>query len=227
MATTRLTDYEVNRKLLPELCMRCGEPATTHKSRKFSWYPTWISTLIVVGVFCNAILIVALVLALTMAKRMRIEVPLCDAHKNHWFYRGLIILLGFVGLLGILGFVIAFADKDFVGILVGALLVGFLAWLITVAICQSTAIRPTEITDRDITLKGVSDKFAEAVLADHRRRRAEDVDLDYRPSRERLARDDEDRPEGGRREPDERYSDRDSSRERERRRSRDDEEYER
>jgi hypothetical protein len=224
MATTRLSVYEVDRKLLPDLCMRCGEPATVHKSRKFSWYPAWISTLILVGVLCNAILIVAVILALTMAKRMRVSVPLCDAHKNHWIIRAVMILVGFVGLLGILGVVIAFSDKDFVGILVGALLVGFLGWLILIGVCQGTAIRPTEITDREITLKGVSDTFAEAVLADRRQRGGEEDEFGDRPSRRRLAADDYDRPERGRREPDERISDRDSPRGREPRRARDEDE---
>jgi hypothetical protein len=49
MATAKFSFYEVERKRIPELCMRCGEPATTHKSRLFSWCPPWVIVTIVAG----------------------------------------------------------------------------------------------------------------------------------------------------------------------------------
>jgi hypothetical protein len=221
MATTRLGRYEVERKLLPDLCMRCGAPATTHKSRNFAWYPTWISSLIVVGLFCNALLIVGIILAAVMAKRMRVSVPLCDAHKNHWFMRGVIILVSFVGLLGLAAIVIALSAKDFVWILIIGLLIALVGWLILIGVLQSTSIRPTEITDNRITLRGVADSFAEAVASARELRGGEEEDYGDRATRRRGDADDYDDDRLSR-EPDERY--RDSSRGRQPRRPRDEDE---
>src|SRR6266478_3526907 len=105
MATTRLSLYEVDRKLLPDLCMRCGEPATTHKNRNFSWYPPWIGVTILAG------LIVYVILVAVLTKRMRVSVPLCDAHKNHWSIRVMIILLSFVALLALVAMDIALSQS--------------------------------------------------------------------------------------------------------------------
>jgi hypothetical protein len=78
-------------------------------------------------------------------------------------------------------------------LLVVALLLG---WLITIAVLQQTAIRPTEITDRSITLTGVSEGYIEALRAD----RGDDYD-DDRPRRSRRRDDDydDDRPRTHRR----------------------------
>jgi hypothetical protein len=218
MATTRLGRYEVERKQLPELCMRCGEPATTHKSRNFAWVPPWVIVTIVAG------LLPYIIVAAVLTKRMRVSVPLCDAHKNHWRIRSLIILLAFVAILALVGLDVAFGDKDFVAILIIATLIAGFGWLVLVAVLQTTAIRPTEITDRSITLRGVAETFSDAVLHERERRQEEERDYDDRPGRRRRDADDYhyDRPPQGRGEPDERY--RDSSRGRQPRRPRDEDE---
>jgi hypothetical protein len=218
MATTRLGHYEVERNLLPDLCMRCGEPATTHKSRNFAWCPPWVIVTIVAG------LLPYVIVAMVLTKRMRVSVPLCDAHRGHWKTRTLSILLGFVAVLGLLGIVIAFSDKDFVGILIAVLLFGVLAWIVLIVILQTTAIRPMEITDRSITLGGVAKTFSDAVLDKRERREPEDDYYDRRARRRRdVDHDDHDRPPRRQRQPDERYSNRDLSPGQRPQRSRDEE----
>jgi hypothetical protein len=221
MANAKFSFYEVDRKLIPELCMRCGEPATTHKNRTFSWCPPWVIVTIIAG------LLPYVIVSMIVTKRKRVSVPLCDAHKHHWLSRGLIILFSFIALLGLIGLDIAFGDKDFVPILVVATLIAGLAWLILIAVLQNTAIRASEITDRSIKLSGLAESFCQAALVERDRRRdEEEAFYDDRPPRRRRDAEDNDydRPSRGRREPDERYTDRDSSRGREPRRSRDEEE---
>jgi hypothetical protein len=39
MPTVKLSDYECRKNLLPDVCMFCGEPAVTRKSKNFAWHP--------------------------------------------------------------------------------------------------------------------------------------------------------------------------------------------
>ena len=70
MAQLKLKHYEAEGGRLPHLCMRCGEPATMVKTRKFSWYPSWVYLLILLH------LLIFLIVALIMTKRMTVAVPI-------------------------------------------------------------------------------------------------------------------------------------------------------
>ncbi len=225
MATTRLSVYEVERKLLPELCMRCGEPATVQKNRTFSWYPPWVAVTVLLSP------VIFIIVAAVLTKRMKVSVPLCDAHKSHWSIRVIIILLSFVALLALVAMDIALSQSEYVNILIIATVVAGLGWLVLIAVLQSTSMRPTEITDRRISLRGVAKSFADAVLDQGDRRREEEESYyDDRPPRRRREEGYDDRVRPTRqerdRERDERYRDRDSSRGREPRRARDEDEDE-
>ena len=108
-----------------------------------------------------------------LTKKMTVYAPLCANHKNHWFVRNLVIFGGFAGLslIGIAALlVILIVDQNgrggnsaLTGMVCGGPSLLLLAWLFTVAILQSTAIRPTEITDNAVNLIGVSAKFVEAL----------------------------------------------------------------
>ena len=103
--------------------------------------------------------------------RMKVHVPLCNNHRNHWFTRGLIIWLGLVGLVVLVTIaIVATASSNngqrndsIMGMVFAASAPASLIWLITVIVMQSRAIRPTEINDRTITLTNVAPEFAEAV----------------------------------------------------------------
>jgi hypothetical protein len=186
VANIKLRRYEDEKLGLPNLSMRCGAPATIDRARSFSWYPPWILITILAGILICAIL------ALILTKRMRVTVPLCHEHRNHWKARALFNLFCFLALIALVigaGVLSAYVNND-TAITLAWLTVGlaFFAWLVGAAIAQATAIRPTEITDRSITLNGVAKEFADAVL-DGRDQRAEEEEEYYdrrRPQRRRL-----------------------------------------
>jgi hypothetical protein len=211
MAQVKMGRYEVEKRELPGVCARCGQPTRYYKTKNFSWYPPWIGITILIA------LPVFLILALVMTKRMTVGVPLCDKHKYHWGVRLAIILLGLLAviLIGVgalvLGGMISDSDKDTGATIMGLGMAGagvlFLVWLITVVVVQSTAIRPTEITDTSITLTGLSDAFVEAVESEAGRE--DDYDRPRPRPRSRPAPRDEDEgyrpPQPRRRPPPESY----------------------
>jgi hypothetical protein len=161
MSTVRLDSDYGSVEDLPDLCMKCGAPADLRKNKSFSWYPPWVSALLLAGLIPFAIV------ALILTKRCRVEVPLCAQHKGHWLMRQLLVIGTLLALLG--GGVIAmFASMDNHGNdnLSGMVCLGWvglmIGWIVLAAIVQLTSIRPKEITDSSITLTGVSDAFAEA-----------------------------------------------------------------
>jgi hypothetical protein len=207
--------------------MRCGAPAATRRDRTFAWYPPWVLIFIIVA------LLVAVILAAVLTKRMRVSVPLCDQHRNHWFNRGLFIGLGVLLVLALAigaGVLSANVKSDAViGITWLLVALVFLGWLVGLVVAQSTAIRPTEITDRSITLTGVAQEFADAVMDERERLDREEGSYYDRP-RGRVDQDDRyydrDQPRARRRpEGDDRYYERDRPRRRRPERSREDEDY--
>jgi hypothetical protein len=185
MPSVRLGRYEIEEYDPPDVCMKCGARSTVVVRRTFAWSPPWIIITILAGLLIYAIL------AMVMTKRMNVKVPLCQEHKGHWTMRTLSILLGFLGILVFVGLAIFLSSEESdlatpVWLLVVALL---LAWLVLVIVFQYTAIRPTEITDRSITLTGVSEGYIEAL-----REERGDSDDEDRPRSRRRRDDDDDRP---------------------------------
>jgi hypothetical protein len=173
MARVRLTLKEIEEGKLPPFCIRCGAPAAGMRSKRFAWHPSWIGWYIILGLLCMGLpLIVALILRAFQTKRMRIKVPLCEQHWNHWQSRQYLIYGGFAILisLGFLPFCIP-ADQVEVGLstLKGLLCLGTLflglIWLIVAAMVENEAIHPEEITKKSITLIKVSPKFVDALRA--------------------------------------------------------------
>jgi hypothetical protein len=153
MATVRLGRYEVEEYDLPRVCMCCGARARHFKTKKFQWSPPW------------AYFALGAIGAMAFMKTLTMEVPLCEKHKWHWVWPPLITILGLVGIFAVLFGGVALAevitiDPPVVFIPVGIL---FLAWLVTIVVLSTKTIRPTEITDKSITLRGVCDEFIEAL----------------------------------------------------------------
>jgi hypothetical protein len=213
MARVRLYRDEVGPDQLPTVCMRCGQPSVVYRRKSFSWYPAWVWVLLLAG------LLPFLIVALILTKKMTIYAPLCAAHRHHWLRRTLFTGLGllfFVALFIGGGIAAAMLDdarqprwRDVVlTATYGGGVVLFLVWLITAAVLQARAIAPHEITDRDITLGRVSEKFVDAVKGSRDDDdEYEDDDEYYRPRRRRRARDEEHvyDPEGRRRLPPDAY----------------------
>jgi NADH:ubiquinone oxidoreductase subunit 6 (subunit J) len=164
MATVYLEEDRRGDYDLPDVCMKCGAPATVWKPRSFAWHPPWIFVLILAG------LLVYVIVALVLTKRKRLDIPLCDAHKAHWLWRQLVVVGGLLVLLAV-GFLAMILLSDsrpnsdeatIGGILCGGTVLGLLAWLVLAVVLQTTTIRPREITDDSITLQGVSPEFVQA-----------------------------------------------------------------
>jgi hypothetical protein len=155
-----LDDYE-----LPDVCIQCGAPAEGRKGKRYSWYPPALNLLILAGVI-GWIILAILVNVLT--KRRSVNRPLCAVHINQWPWRTLTALGGFALLVltGLAAFFVMVSDDRRGGsnplggyLCIGAFVV-LIVWLVVVAVIQSTAIRPTVITDGSITLVNVSKEFA-------------------------------------------------------------------
>ena len=165
MATLRLGERPWDEEELLGVCMKCGAPADTYKDHLFRWHPGWVFFLILVH------LLVYAVVAIALTKKRRVRVPLCHAHRHHWVARQVALFVGFAFFLFLgVGAIIAMTDSSpgrrgseaVSGLLCVGSLVVLIVWLVLVAVLQSTAIRPSEITDRDITLVGVSSAFVRA-----------------------------------------------------------------
>jgi hypothetical protein len=172
MARIKLERFEAEEGDLPDICMKCGARATTEKLKRFSWQPPWVYVLLLAG------LLPFLIVALILTKRMRVPIPLCAEHRRHWTWRGWLVGGGFfaIFLLG-LGTMILLSATDNgpqrrEDAVFGFVCFGFLGlalvWLIVAAIVQHTAIRPTQITDYDITLTNVAPGFVKALLEEDR-----------------------------------------------------------
>jgi hypothetical protein len=199
MATVRLGRYEVEQYDLPRVCMCCGARASHYKTKKFQWFPPW------------AWFVLGWIGMMIFMKTATMQVPLCEKHKWHWVWTPLFAIVGLVAIFALLFAGVAVADAlkldpPAVFIPVGVL---FLAWLIALIVLSVNTIRPTEITDKSITLRGVSPDFIAALEEarcgedDDRPRRGRsrfDDDEDDRPRRKRSRDDDdEDRPRSKRR----------------------------
>jgi hypothetical protein len=164
MATLRLGERPWEDGELPDVCMKCGAPADANRDHQFRWHPPWVFFLILVHLLVYAIV------AMALTKKRRVRVPLCHAHRNHWVWRQVVSFGGFAVLLFLgIGALIALTDSGpgrrgdaLGGLLCVGTVVGLIVWLGLVAILQSTAIRPREITNYGITLDGVSPAFVAA-----------------------------------------------------------------
>jgi hypothetical protein len=164
MATLEMGRRPLEDEDVPDLCMQCGAPAEVHREKTFSWYPPWVFVLLLAG------LLPFIIVALVLTKKKRVPVPLCRAHRNHWAWRNAVILLSFLGLVGLVIGVSVLLNvaagpngfDQYGGLVCAGSVVGLVVWLVVVAVLQQTAIRPTEITDSSITLTGVSKEFVRA-----------------------------------------------------------------
>lgn len=155
MPTVRLSSDEVHD--LPDVCMKCGQPATETVSKTFSWTPSWAGMFGAIG-------------AAMFTKRMTVSAPMCAAHKSHWSMRTIVLLLGFLGVVVLagVGFLIGMnLDRGNGDAIMGPVcalsMLGLIPWVIVALVLQYTSVRPQQITDSEIQLTGVSRQFVDAV----------------------------------------------------------------
>lgn len=201
MARLRLRERETRAKYLPEVCMVCGEPSESIIRRTFSWFPPWVGLTILLSFVPYIILVIVL------TKKMTVDVPICGRHGGYFWKRTAfiwLVLLGWLVISGALfavGVVVAENNRGnasaapMIGCL--AFIVGLIVAIIVIAVVQNTTIRPKEITDHEITLVAVHDRFMDAMDGQRESRRGElrrDEEDDYEPPPRRRRRDEDDDP---------------------------------
>jgi NhaP-type Na+/H+ or K+/H+ antiporter len=171
--------------------MKCGRRTEDYVVHTFVWYPPWV---IIFVLFCSPLVLI--IVALLIAKRMTVDSPMCEQHRNHWKSRTLFTWVGFGGVVA-LGIIFTIVHRGMDpennpqgemstgGIMALIWFATFFIWLFAAAIFTQSAIRPFEITENDITLGKLSPDFVDA-LEDDRDRHEE-----KRRERRRLEREDD------------------------------------
>ncbi len=167
MASVHIHRSEAKGGHLPLVCAKCGDPAETTVRKKFSWAPSWVLFLLLVG------LLPWLIATMIATKRMTVEVPLCERHKNHWSWRSWTVLLtlfgGVILCIAVPVSIDALSPKvkdDTLLTMQWAIpvAIGF-TWLIAAALISTSAIQAGEITEAEIKLTNVCAAFRDAVNA--------------------------------------------------------------
>jgi hypothetical protein len=170
MANVILDFYDLDADALPETCMKCAEPPVTRKNVNFSWTPMWARFM-------------PWWLQMAFVRRRRVNVPLCERHKNLWVNQ-YVVGLGGLALVVLLfvagGAMAANSDKGDAAEVLGAALliaggVAFLVWLVALIVLSLQAITVVNIDDYTIKLRNVSKEFV-AAYEELARPMARDVD---------------------------------------------------
>jgi hypothetical protein len=161
MANVRLEKRFCTGGRLPWVCLICGNSADNWKRITFSYRPLWIDLFMVFG------LPLWIILTILLTKRMRVECPVCEMHRTYWkrkerktyafaasLFLGTIVLIALATLpesdtLQIASFVL--------------IMVNVLVSITGMIVVNVTGVRPRRINKYDITLKGVSSEFANAL----------------------------------------------------------------
>ena len=152
-------------------CAWSAAPATTRPERTFTYIPGWVWVLFLVN------LIVLIVIALVLMKRMTVRVPVCDEHRSHWSKRTFAVLGTLLAVVAIsIGAFAYFVNQqppnDGGWICLGTFGLLFV-WLVAAGIIQSTAVRTTHITNEYIQLTKVHPDFVDALREERARIREE------------------------------------------------------
>jgi hypothetical protein len=132
MAEVELFDTGGDGPDLPDVCMRCGAPATVRLPTVFAWSPPWTYLLLLLG-------LLPFFVALVLARRMTVRAPLCARHKNPWWRRQLV------------GGVVGLAVSNLL-VMVGGVVGLAISILLVIATKATENVRPQ---DRALVLLGV------------------------------------------------------------------------
>jgi hypothetical protein len=135
--------------VLPDLCVKCGEPGAVRRTRKVSWHHPALYLLIVAGVLFYVIG------ALIAAKRSTVQYSLCAAHAQR---RKQFIWAGWGGLALVVGSLFFARDATVIGI---GMLLGVI--IAVVGYYGSRDVRAKKITDTDMRLGGLDRRFLEKI----------------------------------------------------------------
>jgi hypothetical protein len=159
VARIRIYRSEASGEQFPRLCMKCGRRAEVDVPQTFSWMPSWVMILILLG------WLPWLVVMLITRKTMRIVAPMCRDHAGHWRVRKAYVWLGLLFWIGYAVALVALGDALPEGAQGPAILAGIfggLAWLVSAAVVMNGAIKAAEIREKSADLVNVNRDFADA-----------------------------------------------------------------
>lgn len=160
--TAFVEDYKLAIKkgsTLPACCVRCGAPADTRVSHRFSFTPRWVGFLFFLG-GCFAVPVM-----LAVTKRASLDMPLCGPHAVAWKqgrtqrWIGLGVLLLGVGL-GV-GSLILEAPEEVGLALIGA---GLFVGALLAVLASKQFLRADKVDDHYVYVVGVHPGAVAAAL---------------------------------------------------------------
>ena len=164
MATITLDRDECGEGFLPPVCVRCGEAAPQSQSQTFHWFPSAVYLALIP--VCT--LPIYVILVIVLRKQRTVLLPVCSRHRSLWLQRRVLTSLGVVLMVLGVWSGVAFSRAleqalDSNNPIIITSVAGLTAGLVLIGISSIGTVRPTRITERLITLKGVSPVFAETV----------------------------------------------------------------
>lgn len=157
---------------LPMICLACGSVATMRKSIRVRHEPLWVWLFILAGPV--ALLFYMLALQPLVCQQLRMSVPFCASHANHWKIRDRLIFGVFFALLGLLvaGFIGVGLLMELLGlgknlnlaltIFVYGWLFLLVVWFVAAVWLFWTKIRIVQITEQSLTLTNVAEALVRA-----------------------------------------------------------------
>ncbi len=158
MAIITVRRREADGKSFPQTCMRCGAESDRLVLHTFSWMPWWVYLCFFAGILPFLIVI------LLSRKTMRVNVPLCKRHVNHWRNRSFYTWIGLMWWLGMIIVLVMLArvlPEEIFTLAIGVCLFGALIWFIGLLILGNGTILALEIRKFGMDIENVNEQFAE------------------------------------------------------------------
>ena len=166
MPRLSLAASEVEKGVLPPICLVCGTQATQSKKINFTWAPIWTNVMLLVGLATCLGILPWLFFRVLRHRRMNVHTPLCDRHHQYWLKRSMVLPTGIFGALAALIFVMLVLGVERGPPPTWALLIPFGLLIGTLSVSGVLLFRGTrivEITKEDITFDDVDSRFIAAV----------------------------------------------------------------
>ncbi len=137
---------------LPHRCVKCDAPAVMDRPRTFTWHsPGWYVLLFVA-------VLVYIIVALIVRKKVRISLGLCEAHRQ----RRSTLNKTAVGILALAGATL-FGAISYENSVLGWTTAALLAVGIVVAIVAATTLSAARISDTEARFRGCGKDFLDSL----------------------------------------------------------------
>ena len=137
---------------LPNLCVKCAQPATVMKNKTYAWVPQWVAFLFVLGALPY------LIVAMIIRKSIKLQVGMCAEHQKTQRTRkiiGIVLLLLVVPFIAVM---VQFGDNGAIaGVFLG--LAMFLTGLFYLVFGMNCYLRPLFIDKSYAKFRGPCDEF--------------------------------------------------------------------